>query len=367
MSMLGRAFAGFGAGVSSLASRYIDEELQANRLKLHTELQHQAAVRMDQYNLSPERQAALQSAEGGMIKARLGATNAATVENELANAGNANLQDTRKRLKDDESAADIERERKRIEGLTPAQVTAERERAKARADVELQALKDRLPLEVQRAYAMADAQGKASAKYRERPPSIQDKMADTEKALGRALTEPEKLALIGLAKQGKDPELDVVTIERTAEDGKGGTVKTTEKRTRRPGAAGGGADEEAAAMQQARDAIAKGADPAKVNARLAELGYKPLQAAAPAKAATAAPAPSARPVPPEEARISQAQQAVRAAMAKLQAYGSTQRQRDPEGFAAAQREMAAAEEALRAAQGAYADQGSMIPRMLPTP
>jgi hypothetical protein len=214
MSMLGRAFAGLGAGVSSIASKYIDEEMAANRAKLLADLQATTADRIarDGERRETEFAPAREAREAGMIRMRIGATNDATVANELANANNPTLQETRKRGKDAESEADTERERKRIESLTPAQVEAERKKAQAEADVQTQALRDRLPMEVQRAYATADAQGRASAKYRERPQTVQDKVEAIEQTIGRKLTEPEKMAVVGLAKTSA-----AVTEERVDE------------------------------------------------------------------------------------------------------------------------------------------------------
>lgn len=155
--------------------------------------------------------------------------------------------------------------------LTPIEAEREGTLTKARETAQTQAMADRLPLEVKKAAAMADAQAKASAKYRERPPTVEQKMADTEKALGRPLTEPERMALIGLTKGGS--ETDEVTIKDTIMSPDGSTREVTRKEKRR---AGQGGNEEDPVMAQARDAIAKGADPAKVNARLKELGKAPI-------------------------------------------------------------------------------------------
>ena len=350
--MLGRMAAGFGKGVSSLATRFLNEEDAANRAKLLAELQHQNMVRADMYQNDPTRRGMLRD------QAALDSTSAAAAQAAGQRAGVvAGQTDTAYQgALDTASERDSERERKRIESLTPAQVAAERAKAQAAADVQTQALKDRLPLEVQRAYATADASARASAKYREKPDTIEDKMARTEKVLGRALTEPEKLALIGLAKSGTGAT-EEIEVERDG-DGKVVSSKTTTK------GPAGARKSDAAPYADGTELLGKDGK------RYVVQGGQPVlkEQAKPPAAPAAAPAARA-PVDPKMQPVQRARDEVQAASAKFNSYGSAQRQRDPEGFARAQRELEAAKAALREAEGAYADSlgSSMIPSMRPTP
>lgn len=114
-------------------------------------------------------------------------------------------------------------------------------------------------------------------------------------------------------------------------------------------------------------ALAMGATPAALTA----MGHKPPPglaapgAAAPAPAAAATPArpapgPAAAPAPaaqaqevPEGATLDAARQRKQAARQTLAAYGSVQRQKDPQGFARAQAELAAASAEADAAEQAW--------------
>ena len=99
---------------------------------------------------------------------------------------------------------------------------------------------------------------------------------------------------------GRDPELDTQTVTEEKIDPETGNVtKTTRKEVRRPGSGGGAAKPtEAQAHAEAQAAIKQGKPADAINARLVELGYKPLTAAAAsAKAGGILPAkPAADPI-----------------------------------------------------------------------
>lgn len=208
--MLAGAVAGLGSGIASIAGKYIDAEMAQEKAEALAALQVRTAQTIreqdDAFKNDPNRVARDRENK----RQDLLAAGAAARESELAGLNDANLQGARRGQKDRDAADDTRREAERTEKLTPYQVAQERARAEAREGVQTQAMKDRLPLEVQRAAAMAEAQARASAKYRERPPGAAEKLADIEAVLGRKLAEPEKLALLGLSKEkgGVTEEVD---------------------------------------------------------------------------------------------------------------------------------------------------------------
>lgn len=260
-SAMGRAIAGGAQAAGQMANQYITEELSIQRAQALADIQRANGQRMredeDAFNNDPTRVAR-----------------------------------DRQRKRDDALAAgktarDVELEGLTDEGYQGAKRTkAEQDAAAARrekvADIEAAT-----PAEATRAGLMSEAQAKAQAKYREpragSRADLAEKVAAIEKALGRPLTEQEKMLALGLAK-GRDPELDTetVTVEEMQPDG---TVKKVQtKQVRRPGQAPGAPAEDPlkAAMDKAR------ADKA------AKPGAKPAPAAA---AAPTAAAPAARPDP----------------------------------------------------------------------
>lgn len=135
-----------------------------------------------------------------------------------------------------------------------------------------------LPLEVKRAYALADAATKASAAHRDKRLTPAETFKLTEDGLGRPLTEQEKLGLLGLAKGAN--ESDKETVKETTFGKDGSVVERTRTETRRAGGAGGqGRATETEAHAAAADAIKRGAPMDAVNKRLTDAGYAPLPAA----------------------------------------------------------------------------------------
>lgn len=253
-SAFGRALGGFGAGVATLANKYIDEDLAKQRAQAMADIQVATAGKIreqdDAFRNDPTRLAR----DRGAKRDDALAAGATAREVELAALNDTTLQGTRQQVQGKNNEFARGEKVKDIEAVTPFEVAAERSKATAREEVQTQAMKDRLPLEVQRAAAVADAQARASARYRERPPSPSDKLADIERVLGRPLQEPEKLALLGLAKGGgKDPELDTQTVVEKSIGPDGKETTTTRKEVRRPGQGGGsGQDPLLADMEAAR-------------------------------------------------------------------------------------------------------------------
>lgn len=251
-SAFGRALGGFGAGVATLANKYIDEEIAQRRAQAMADIQVATAGKIRQADAEfSDKRAPIERERKRDDALAAGAT---AREVELAALNDTTLQGTRQQVQGKNNEFARGEKVKDIATLTPFEISAERSKATAREEVQTQAMKDRLPLEVQRAAAVADAQARASARYRERPPSPSDKLADIERVLGRPLQEPEKLALLGLAKGGgKDPELDTQTVVEKSIGADGKETTITRKEVRRPGQGGGsGQDPLLADMEAAR-------------------------------------------------------------------------------------------------------------------
>ena len=124
------------------------------------------------------------------------------------------------------------------EATNPELVAAKAQQAEAELQREIRKIKETAKPEAEKAAAIAEARARAEAKYRKADPTVAGKMADMEKALGRPLTEMEKLGAMGLAPKGRDPELDTVTVEETTGELGGPQTKTTRKEVRRPGQGG---------------------------------------------------------------------------------------------------------------------------------
>lgn len=143
------------------------------------------------------------------------------------------------------------------EAKNPELTKALDERAEAELQREIRKIKETAKPEAEKAAAIAEARARAEAKYRKADPTIAGKMADMEKALGRPLTEQERLAALGLAPKERNPELDTVTIEEISGDPMGQHTKTTRKEVRKPGQ--GGAKPEADDPYAVPKGAAKGA------------------------------------------------------------------------------------------------------------
>jgi len=215
MKMLKRAIGGAAAAGAAITSKYIDEQLAAQRAQMLSDLQLEGQKKLDAYTNDPTRREMLRGEATKDATATADATNAANLRGKRAEATDADL--------------------------TAGLASREGILGKARTAVEIERATAMLPLEIKKAWAMADAQGKAGARYRQDPAKeLEAKIAVVEKTLGRPMTEPEKLGLLGLAK-GRDPELDTVTVKETVVDDKGNTSETTRKEVRRPSAGGAAA------------------------------------------------------------------------------------------------------------------------------
>lgn len=154
-SALGRGLAGGARATEEVANRYIDADLAQKRAQALADIQHASAVKLDQYQMSPERQGALRENErqGVLSKAE------AAREAELAGLNDTALQGARTARGDADATAAT---RRKIDGrktelteLTPAEIAAAN-----------QTLEGTMGAEAKRAGLLAAAQAREQAKYR---------------------------------------------------------------------------------------------------------------------------------------------------------------------------------------------------------
>jgi hypothetical protein len=116
----GGALGGMGRGLSSIANKYIDEELAQERAKMLADLQLKSAKDLDEYQLSEPRQAKLRDNATAASLAQKAAERQAATEgvNDTAYQGALDTQsanDTRRRVTSENAL---------VEGTTPTKITA---------------------------------------------------------------------------------------------------------------------------------------------------------------------------------------------------------------------------------------------------
>lgn len=258
MSLFSRAVGGAASAGVALSSKYIDEGLAAQRAQMIADLQRTGAKNIreddDAFRNDPTRVQRDRERRAGDVefdsKAKRDATLRDLNDTELRGAKSA---------AGDADAADVARRAlSTSKTLLPQEAERETVMARARSKVDLEKAAEMLPLEVRRAYALADAQGRAGARNREAPGAdLAAKIAIVEKTLGRPMTEPEKLGLLGLAK-GAASETDRVKITDEEVLPGGGSRKTERTEVRR---AGGGQPADSDPLLAALEAARKAKEP----------------------------------------------------------------------------------------------------------
>lgn len=206
-SALGRAVAGAGAGVASLAGKYIDEDLAMKRAEAMADLQRRTAgaIREDEdaFRNDPARVARDRENKRQDVLA----AGSAARESELAGLNDAGLQGARRKAKDDDAAAD---------------------RGRRVADLEATA-----PAEAKRAGLISEAQARAAAKFREpkedSAAAVKKKIAAIEEVMERKLTTDEKAALLGMVAKPRESAATEEVVEERDASGQVIGTKTTRK------------------------------------------------------------------------------------------------------------------------------------------
>lgn len=196
------AVGGAGAGVASIASRYIDDEIQRNRAQALADIQHNSMVRAEEYQQSAPVQERRLGNERNLLQMR----NQENLAGRVAEASSPELRQAR-----------IDDRVQYLQGTTPAEIESQNAitagTAGAKLDAERIRTKVMTPLEAERAGAISEAQWRARSEYDDRL----DKTANGGK--GAKMSEAGKLQLQDLNKQDE-------ALQKAINDGvAGGTLK----------------------------------------------------------------------------------------------------------------------------------------------
>lgn len=198
-----------------------------------------------------------------------------------------------------EQATDLAIKGKVAEATNPELAAAKDTQAEAELQREIRKIQATAKPEAEKAAAIAEARARAEAKYRKADPTVQSKIADLEKALGRPLTEQEKLGAMGLAKSGGGEE----TVKTTEYDSNGQPIKERTVKGPRGAEQPGAKPTEQQAHAEAEAAIKSGAPRDAVNARLVQAGFKPLGGSSDKPGMAPGAERAARPKPAPEYRL----------------------------------------------------------------
>lgn len=202
-NFLGGAVAGAGAGVASIASRYIDDEIARNRAQALADIQHQTMVRGEEYMQSAPVQERRLGNERNLLQMR----NQENLSGKVAEASSPELRkakiDDRVEFLRGTTPAEVEAQNAVVEGTAGTKLDAERMRARVMT-----------PLEAERAGAISEAQWRARAEYDDR---LEGKTGAGGK--GVKMSEAGKLELQDINRQDE-------ALQKTINDGvAAGTLK----------------------------------------------------------------------------------------------------------------------------------------------
>ena len=337
--ILAQALAGGTAAIGKQAGDDLEAQRRAEMMRQQADIAEQTEKRLMEMRQRMGRDQTLweTTGEGGAAKLDLARrtgeqANSLSLQGKVAEATNPELA----AAKDTQAEAELQREIRRI-------------RATAKPEAE-------------RAAAIAEARAKMEAKYRapkEPKQTMADKVTEVESVIGRKLTQQEREQMAGVGKGGDDG-LSKWMRGLVEEEVKAGSLpadKAAERLSQIE--AGFGAIRQESAI---RTGVAQARKDGKTADAISELRSKGLDDAALRKFFTADELKATQPAKPDARKpmlssvgapagpAEQAKAAVREAQAAVQAYGSVQRQRDPQGFEAAKRRLEQARAALQEAE-----------------
>lgn len=210
--ILATALAGGAGVIGKQAGDDIEAQRKADMLRQQADIEEQMRMRLAEFSEKQRRSGVLweTSGEGGAAKLDLA-------------------------RRSGEQATDLAIKGKVAEATNPELRTALDQNAEAELQREIRKINATAKPEAEKAAAIAEARARAEAKYRKADPTVQSKIADLEKALGRPLTEQEKLGAMGLAKT-LDKDTGYETVEEKEYDANGQEIrKRTRKEPLKPG------------------------------------------------------------------------------------------------------------------------------------
>ena len=217
--ILAQALAGGAGAIRDQATGDIEQKRRLDIAAETAKIQEQMQMRLSEFNERKRREGVLWGTTGEGADATLGfnrrageQANDIAIKGKVAEATNPELA----AAKDTQAEAELQREIKRINATAGP--------------------------EADKAVKIAEARARIEAKYRKADPTVQSKVLELEKALGRKLTEQELLQATGLAKT-LDKDTGYETVENKEYDANGQEIrKTTRKEPIKPGQGGAKAD-----------------------------------------------------------------------------------------------------------------------------
>lgn len=219
---IGRLLGGLGGAAAAISNKYIDDEIAQQRQQALLDMQHASRVRTEEWEQSPE------------VQGR-------RVDNELTRARRVAEEDLRAKTEEASNPAlrqaRIDARVDELRQLTPAQIEAANAVERGTAPVKLESEQARReamdPMDIDRERRLADVRGRTEAKYRPGEKTLDQRLKDTEQALGRELTKQEREQIV----LGLKPFDDSVQVVESVDPITG---ETTTKRTwrERPGQGG---------------------------------------------------------------------------------------------------------------------------------
>lgn len=225
---LSRFAGGVGGAAASIASKYMDEELAAQRAQTFADIQRESSLRsereLDAQRNAPERLARDRenARQGVLAKASAEREGVVAGVNDPAYQGakdQETLMETRRRVKAENDlvegtkGAKLRAEEERIRALLPFEKEKEAALARIRGDEQIRA---------------ASAIGANAEKRAAAANSFGRKLHEIEDFMGRKLTEEERLVLVGIQKKGNDDGLTKLATEAASKMVESGQIKPEE-------------------------------------------------------------------------------------------------------------------------------------------
>ncbi len=280
--ILATALAGGAGVIGKQAGDDIESQRKADMLKQQADIEFQTQQRLAEMRQRMERDQTLWKTRG--------------------DGGTATLDFNRRVL---EQRNDLAIKGKVDEAKNPELLAAEDAKFYADLKRKIKAGKELLPLEIDRARKLAEADAGTRAKYREKKPTLADELAEVEAVMGVKFTSEQRqqfaLAKAGLNKGGGPGE---ETVKTTEYDSNGQPIKERTVKGPRGAEQPGAKPTEQQAHAEAEAAIKSGAPRDAVNARLAQAGFKPLGGAGEKTGMTPGAERAARTKPAADYRLS---------------------------------------------------------------
>lgn len=196
------AAGGAGAGIASLASRYVDDEIQRNRAQALADIQHNSMVRAEEYQQSAPVQERRLGNERNLLQMR----NQENLAGRVAEASSPELRQAR-----------IDDRVQYLQGTTPAEIESQNAITEGTAPVKLKIEADRYrtltPLEIERAGGIARVNADQSIRVHTATEEAREKRERALKTAFDKLPDAKKLQFQEAASELKDVNKAIVEAQ----------------------------------------------------------------------------------------------------------------------------------------------------------